>query len=140
MSVPPPSPWTGPRAPQQRVPSLFITLVSALLFLYVGFGLGLVGVSGERVYDGSVTAFVWGARLVGLGLLAVAGMILLRLPGVLLVDLTLAVLATLLCLVVGAIWLLHSDSQGLLLVLFGLFNSAAARDAWNSLRPARPAP
>ncbi len=139
MSSPPPSPPSGSRAPERGIGSVFLTLVSALLFLYLGFGLGLVGASGDRVYDGSVTAFVWGARLIGIGLLAEAGMILLRVPGVALLGLVLAVLATLLCVVVGVIWLLHSDHQGLLLVLFGLFNFAAARDAWLAVRPLRPA-
>lgn len=109
---------------------IVMSLVSAGLFLYVGFGLGLVGCSDNAVYDGSVTALVWGARIVGIGILLILGMMLARIPGALLLDLAVSVLATALCTVVGVIWLVFGDMQGILLLLFGLLNGGAARAAW----------
>lgn len=111
--------------------SPLMTLISAGLFLYVGFALGLVGVSGNPVYDGSVTLFVWGARLVGLGLLVIFALELARLPGVVLLDLVVSVLAAAICLGVGVVWLAFQDRQGALVLLFGLFNGQAARGAWS---------
>jgi hypothetical protein len=110
--------------------SPLMTLVSAGLFLYVGFGLGLVGVSGHPVYDGSVAVFTWGARIVGVGLLVVFGLEAAKLPGTVLLDLIVSVIAAGICLVAGAIWLAFGDLQGVLILLFGVFNGSAARAAW----------
>jgi|GEM_PF-4500271 len=73
---------------------VLLPLISAGLFLYIGFGLGLVGVSGQAVYDVSVAALVWGARIVGLGLLLVAALSWRGVPAVCGSETALAALAT----------------------------------------------
>ncbi len=117
--------------------TILLTLVSAALFLYVGFVLELSGISGNPVYDGSVAAFTWGARVVGIGLVLAAGVSALQLPWAAALDFVLSVIAAAGCLGVGAIWLWFSDSQGLLLVLFGLLNASSAKGAWVEWRAAR---
>ena len=117
--------------------SLLLSLVSAGLFLYVGFGLGLVGISDSALYNGSVTALVWGARVVGIGLLVTTAMTYIRVPGAVMLDLLLAGLAAAGCLTIGLIWLSNGDMQGILLLLFGLLNASAARHAWARWQHAR---
>jgi hypothetical protein len=125
----------GPDADMGK--DLMLSLVSAGLFLYVGFGLGLVGVSGNPVYDGSVTALTWGARIVGVGILVTTGLSYLKVPGVLVLDFAVSVLAAGGCLAIGVIWMLYGDLQGFLLLLFGVLNGAAARTGWVRLCAAR---
>lgn len=137
MSDPEPLPQARPQPPRQeagRGRDVMLSLLSAGLFLYVGFFLGLEGVSGDPVYDGSVAVLTWGARLVGIGILATIGMTYLHVPGVAAVDFLLALLATLLCACVGAVWLAYGDGQGLLLLLFALLNGSATRAAWTRWR------
>lgn len=106
------------------------TLISAGLFLFVGFIMAPVGVSDSAVYNASVAALTWGARGVGIGLLIVAGLSWARVPGVLLLDAILAVVAAGGCLVIAVIWLFHRDLlNGVLLALLGSWNVAAARNA-----------
>lgn len=132
--------------PQYRPPGadVFGTLISAALFLYVGFLSGLVGISDSELYNHSVTAFIWGARIVGIGLIIVAVLVHLRLPSADYLDLGLAVLATLLCLIVGFIWLAFDIRQGnaYLLLAFGALNANAVRMAWLRIahRPAGAPP
>ena len=130
-----------PPASEQRSRAInespFMSIVSALLFLYVGFGLGLVGVSGDPLYDGSVTAFVWMAKIVGIGMLAVAAMIYARLQLVYPVNFVLALLATVGCLAAGAVWLAYGDGSGILILIFGLLNAGGARSAWLIWRSGR---
>lgn len=109
---------------------LLVSLISAGLFLYVGFGLSMVGVSQNPLYDGSVALFTWGARIIGIAILVGAGLSVARLPVASLIDLLIAAAATGLCAVVGVIWLLFSDMQGLLILLFALLNGRAAQNAW----------
>lgn len=115
-----------------------MAIVSACLFLYVGFGLGLVGVSGDAIYDGSVTALVWGSRVVGIGLLITAGLSYTRLAIGLLLDLTVSALAAGGCLLIGVIWLFYGDMRGILLLLFGVLNASATRGAWARWTHERP--
>lgn len=115
-----------------------MAIVSACLFLYVGFGLGLVGMSGDAIYDGSVTALVWGSRVVGIGLLITAGLSYTRLAIGLLLDLVVSALAAGGCLLIGVIWLFYGDMQGILLLLFGVMNASAARGAWVRWTHERP--
>jgi|GEM_PF-4379153 len=122
---PPPRRDTGGESP-------FGLMLSGVLFLYVGFGLGLVGVSGDALYDGSIVALVWTARVVGIGLLALSGLTLLRLPFVTPLNLLFSALASLGCLIPGAIWLVHGDMQGVLLCIFGLWNGAATINIWRA--------
>ena len=114
--------------------SPFMSIISALLFLYVGFWMGLAGMSDDPLYNGSVTAFVWMARVVGIGMLVVAGLIYLRLPFVYALDLVLALLATAGCVATGVIWIAYGDGSGYLLLIFGLVNASAARAAWRGWR------
>jgi hypothetical protein len=130
MSEPHPLPYARKPRATEPAESLLVSIISAGLFLYVGFGMGLEGISGNAIHDGSVDALVWGARIVGFGILIATAMSYFRVPGAALLDLVLAVLATGGCLGVGAIWLVYSDQQGFLLVLFGLLNGSAARGAW----------
>lgn len=134
MGEPKPAHHTRHRPPAPDGESPWLTLVSAGLFLYVGFGLGLTGVSGNPLYDGSVAALTWGARIVGIGLLVSFGLSYFRTPGAALLDLMLAGLAAGGCLVIGAIWLAFADAQGVLLLLFGLLNASATRAAWARLQ------
>jgi hypothetical protein len=106
---------------------VLLPLVSAGLFLYVGFGLG---------WHGSVAALVWGARCVGIGILLVLAMSYLRVPGAATLDLVLSTVAAAGCLVIGVIWMVARDNDGFLLLLFGLLNGSAARSAWQRWRAA----
>jgi hypothetical protein len=116
---------------------IFMSLISAGLFLYVGFGLGLVGISGNWPYDTSVAALTWGARVVGFGILLVAALSYFRVPGALTLDFLSALLATALCAAVGAIWLAYADWEGVLLLLFAALNASATRGAWLRWRAPR---
>ena len=118
------------RTPPSEGQSVLLSLVSAGLFLYVGFGMGLVGISDSAVYNGSVTALVWGARVVGIGLLVTTALTYLRVPGAAPIDFLLAALAAAGCLIIGAIWIAFGDMQGILLLLFGALNGSAARASW----------
>lgn len=122
--TPPPAP--GPAGET----SSFFSLLSAAIFLYVGFFTGLQGISGHAVYDNSVLAFVWMARIVGIGLLVVAGLAFLGQSWAAKLDAVLAAIAAVGCLAVGAIWLAFGDMQGILILIFGLLNASAARSAW----------
>ena len=117
--------------------SPIMTLISAGLFLYVGFIYAPVGISGNALYDGSVTAFTWGARFVGIGLLLVAGLSFTGLSVVFLVDMIVSVVAAAGCVLVGVIWLMHNDMQGVLILLFGVFNSSAAAASWRRWNASR---
>lgn len=121
-----------------RTSDALFTLISAGLFLYVGFGLGLTGVSDEPLYNHSVTALVWGARIIGLALLAMALAVFsgVRVPAA--VDCLVGLAATALCLGIGAIWIFHDDRDGYLLSLFGLVNAIGTRQAWLRWRAVRP--
>lgn len=145
-SAPPPRDHTAPprrgdsaaTGPIAAFP--FMTFVSAALFLYVGFGLGLRGVSGNAVYDGSVAVFTWGAKVIGVALLVCGALEWMRLRIAVLLDLLTAGAATAMCLGVGAVWLLNSDMEGVLLLLFAALNGSATRAAyerWSATRPPR---
>ena len=108
--------------------------ISAALFLWVGFWLNMSGVSGDALYDGSVTAFTWMARIVGIGMLVVALMIIARLPIAAPLNFGMATLSAIVCIAAGGIWLAYGDQQGVLLLIFGLFNGSAARSAWSAWR------
>lgn len=125
----------SPTPPPARTPaagesSAFFSLLSAAIFLYVGFFTGLQGISGNALYDGSVLGFVWMARVVGIGLLLVAGLAFLGQSWAAKLDAVLAGIAAVGCLAVGAVWLAFGDMQGILILIFGLLNASAARSAW----------
>lgn len=125
-------------APRSGAPaeSPLLTLLSAALFLYVGFLLGLKGVHESAVYNGSVTALVWMARVVGIGLVLVAALAWARIRYAAAVDLGFSLIAAAGCLIIGAIWLSFGDMNGVLVLLFGLLNAVAARAAWRAIRTA----
>ena len=128
------------KQPDSRAGGDFLlSLVSAALFLYVGFGMGLVGVSGDALYDGSVAALVWGSRVVGIAILLAVAMSYFNVPGAALLDLALAVVAAAGCLAIGVIWMVYQDAQGFLLLLFGLLNASAVRAAWQRWHGSRAA-
>lgn len=115
--------------PSQAGDPPWLMLISAGLFLYVGFMLGLQPLdSAPALYQASVHAFVWMARIVGVGLLLTFFMALAG-GRYALLDRALAAIAAIGCLVCGAVWLLHGDTQGVLLLLFGAFNASGA---WRS--------
>lgn len=136
--TPGPEPEHHPRPPVAESP--FMSIISALLFLYIGFGMGLIGISGDRLHDDSVTAFVWMARIVGIGMLVVAGLTYARLPLVYPLNFIMALLATMGCLGVGVIWIAYGDGSGYLLLIFGLLNASATRTAWCIWRPRQTEP
>jgi hypothetical protein len=125
---------TPPPMPRGEFP--MITLVSALIFLYVGFGMAMTGISGNSIYDGSVSGFTLMAKIVGIGLLVVAGLEFFGSRLAIGLDAIVSILAAAGCLLVGAIWIAFSDMQGILIGAFGLLNSNAAVQAcrrWRAL-------
>jgi hypothetical protein len=123
---------------------IFMTLVSAALFLYVGFWSSFDLTGESALLDRAIVVFNWGARIVGVGLLLVAGLLYLRVRGAALLDLVLAALATLICAVPGAIWIGHGYTRdGFLVLVFALINASATRGAWlhwQALRVVPPPP
>jgi hypothetical protein len=108
---------------------------SAALFLYYGFMLAPKGVSDSQVYNISVLAFVWTARIIGVGMLLVGLMSLARVRSAAMIELVLAWLATIACLGAGAIWVAHGDvATGILPLVFGIVNGMAASDALRRVR------
>lgn len=115
-----------------------MTFVSAALFLYVGFGLGLVGTSPDNaLFNASVSILTWGARIVGVLLLVSGTMTLTGARGGAPADFAVSALAALLCLLVGIIWVSNGTTYGYMLLLFGLLNSSAAWNAWQRWRALR---
>jgi hypothetical protein len=136
----PPKPQPAEQPPVPSTDSPFMSLISACLFLYIGFGSGLEGPDRHPLEDASITALVWGARIVGIGLLVVAGLSYFAVGIASVLDLVLAGLAAVGCLLVGLTWLVFRDYYGGgLLVLFGLLNGSAARAAWFRWRRPRAA-
>lgn len=130
---PPPAaePVRAPSGPALIDDSPMWTLISAALFLYVGFYRVYVPLTDEpTVYNLSLPVFTWMARIVGIGLLLVAAAMFFRVPGARPLDFFLALLAAAGCLGVGLIWIVNGDGDGYLVALFGLVNAMAARSSW----------
>ena len=123
------------RTPPTGEPAIY-TLISAALFLYFGFFVQLLTYESDPlVQRASVAAFVWMARIVGVGLLLIAGLDYLRVPFSAPLNLAVSALAAAGCIVCGAIWLVNGYApNGVLLLLFGLLNAASVRGAWRALR------
>lgn len=112
----------------------FMTIISACLFLYVGFFMSWGPPPEHPIFDASVPVWIWGTRSIGIGLLAVAALAYLRVPFVIILDAVISIAAALICLAVGAIWLYFGYHQeGFLIFIFGLFNSRAAIHAAKQL-------
>lgn len=112
------------------------SLISAMLFLYVGFWLGLSSIESDPLVQRlSIHVFVWMARVVGIGLLAAA---LLEFSHVALAEplnFGLSAVAALVCLACGAIWVAFGFMfNGLLALAFGAVNAGAARNVWRNRR------
>ncbi len=115
--------------------SLFGTIISAALFLWVGFFMGWDPPSEHPVFDASVPVWVWGTRSIGIGLLLVAAMASMRIGLVVYLDALISIAAAAICLGVGAIWLYFGyQYEGFLILIFGLFNSRAAYQACGQLK------
>ena len=110
--------------------SPFWTFISALIFLYVGFGMNMKGISGNALYDASVDGFTLLAKILGVALLIAGALGLMRHRFTLAIEAIVAALATLGCVVVGMIWMVFGDLQGFLLLIFALINGSAARNAF----------
>lgn len=142
MSSEPPGASPSPSAPPARaaggIDSEVATLVFAAVFLYYGFWFGLVGTSDSELYNGSVAAFVWMARVVGVGMLLELGV---RRFGPALVadrlDLLIGVIAAGGCLIIGGIWVAYADYSGILLLAFGVYNATIVRGTWERVRAGR---
>lgn len=116
--------------------SPFMTVVSACLFIWVGFFMSWGPPSEHPVFDASVPVWVWGTRSIGIGLLVVAALAYLRVPFVVVLDAIVSVAAALVCLGVGAIWLYFGyRTEGFMIFIFGLFNSRAAWAAVTRVMP-----
>ena len=121
--------------------SLFGTIISAGLFIWVGFFMGWDPPAEHPVFDASVPVWVWGTRSIGIGLLLVAAMTYMRIGSVVYLDALISIAAAAICLGVGAIWLYFGyQSEGLLILIFGLFNSRAAIHAARQLTRMMSAP
>ena len=122
-------------APSPPRESPFWALVSAALFLYMGFVLVPEGISGDAVYDTSVSAFVWMARVAGIALLVVAALAFIRHRLAIWAALVVDAFATVTCWIPGLIWLTRgADAFALLIVLFGLVHAGAAGNSWVAWR------
>ncbi len=132
-----------PRSSDNTTDALW-TLVSAGLFLYVGFGLGLTTGNPEPLVNQAVLALTWGSRIIGFGLLAMALATFAGSAIPALVDFLVSFAASALCLSVGAIFAYHEYQQGYLIGLFGLMNAISTRHAWlrwrASTRASQPEP
>ena len=122
MSLTPES-QSAPPAGAPAGESGFWTLITSLIFLYLGFGLGLEGISESRVYNLSVSAFVWIARIVGVGLVAVVVLARFAPWAAGRLHVALSAVASVGCVTVGVVWLAHADVQGLLVAILGLLCS-----------------
>lgn len=131
-----PQPPPGPPAGATDLGATpLMTLIGAALFLYVGFGLGLIAFeSAAPFYRFSVSAFVWMARIVGAGLILVAILEFLNRAAARPLHFVLATLATIGCVFSGGTWLFYGDTSGWLVLIFGLINATAMRSAWLNWR------
>lgn len=139
--IPPPVPPSVPPSAAvhdaERSDSIFGTLISAGIFLYVGFGMGMTGVSNSELYNFSVSAFTLGAKGVGIAFLVVAGLRLMGARFSAVLELMAEIIAALGCLVIGGVWVMHGDTSGFLLLLFGTWNAYVARGTLRLMRGRR---
>lgn len=125
--------------PRQRVggggEGVFVTLISAAIFLYVGFVMSFSPAdSAPAAYRLATYAFTWMAKLVGVGLLVVAVIEFAGVQVARILDCGLAAIAAVICLITGGIWVFYGDNDGFWLLLFGLINGSAARSAVSRAR------
>jgi hypothetical protein len=119
--------------------SAFMSILAAALFLYVGFGLSPVYI-GNAIRDGAIAAFFWMARIVGVGLVAVAALAFVNRTLSSLLNLVMGAIATVGCTGAGVILLAYGEVwNAVLLILFGAVNGHATRNAWQSWNASRRA-
>ena len=114
----------------------FMTIISALIFLYFGFMAPYIPFEDDPVLQKySILGFNWMARIVGIGLLIVAGLTYARIKLAEPLDFFLALLAAVGCVGAGLVWMMHGyTANGVLIGIFGLLNASAARSAWIAWR------
>jgi hypothetical protein len=111
--------------------SPLLTVVVALLFLYLGFFAPFMPYDNDPALQKiSIHAFNWMARIVGFGLLLVAALSYARVALAVPLNFVLALLAAAGCLGAGAVWMANGYSTGFLILIFGVLNAYAARGAW----------
>lgn len=107
----------------------FPTAIAAGLLLYFGFAYGLSGVSGNALYDGSVSAFTWTLKIGGIVLAITAVSCATGMIWSMAVDGAASLVIGALLLATGGIWIVSGDMQGLLNVLFAMTFLYAGRGA-----------
>jgi hypothetical protein len=107
-----------------------ITLVCAGLFLWVGFSISFLRPGSEPLVAFVATVFPSLARVVGFGLLLLAGLEFAGIAFARPLNLVIALIAAISCIGAGLIWIFHQYSEGWLYILFGLLNGSAARSAY----------
>lgn len=111
------------------------TLISAAVFLYFGFFRTYSPTAdAELVYALSIYTFNWMAKIVGIGLLVVAGLTLARVAFAEWINFGASVLAAIGCLAVGGVWMAYKDGDGLMILLFGMLNAYSARASYAAAR------
>ena len=114
-------------------------IIAAGVFLFLGFYLAGEG-SGPPYYVFAVKVFPWAAKILGFGLLITTALAYFRVAGGALLHMLMTGAAALICLVVGLIWLISGDILGVLLLVFGLVDAAAARNMYSAWRASQPEP
>lgn len=110
------------------------TAIGAACMLYVGFGLSLEGISTSGLYNSSVDALTWMMKIGGIAMAVTAALLWAGVGLALLIDgvLTLAVGGAML--IIGGIWITHSDMQGFLLLIFGAVYISSGWSCWRAGR------
>jgi hypothetical protein len=124
----------SPVARQHMNQVAFSALIGAGLMLFVGFGVNLVGVSGNAVYDNSTAAFTWTMKVGGLAMLAAAALCYAGWRPGLLIDAILAAAIGASMAVNGAIWLVYGNMMGILLLVFTFLFLHSAKGSWEACR------
>jgi hypothetical protein len=119
--------------------ALWIGIV-AVLMLYFGWGVGLVGISDNAFYNTTVDIFYWMLKIGGICLLAAAILCFAGLRIGLLLDAVVSAVCGLIMVSCSAYWLIDEgvNLQYVLYVLFGVMFLNAARRSWSSYTATGP--
>ena len=113
------------------------SLLEAALLLAIGFYLrwsGLEGISRSQLYNWSVDVVVWTFLIGGFLILGVMLLCWTGRPWALIVDGLVSLLIGAALVGCGIVWLIHSDIQGILILLSGLLVLSAAKGSWANYR------
>jgi hypothetical protein len=124
----------APAARQQMGLVAFSALIGAALMLYVGFGRNLRGISDSNLYNLSVDAFTWAMKIGGCLMAAMAVLLWAGWRHSLVADAVLAAAIGAVMLMCGGIWMMHSDLQGMLLIIFAMLFLNSAKGSWEGHR------